>query len=408
MVLAYLVKKFPRLSETFVLNEVLGQQSLGTPLHVFARRAPDNEPRQPQFAALAAPVELVPPAAQIDLWQDLFGPDGAALLPRVQGVVEEFRPLGHARLPSLVAEALWLRRRAAELGIHHVHVHFATEAAVTAMLLQALGGPTFSVTAHAKDIYRSTVNVPLLSAIVERSAFTVTVCDANVRHMADLLGPRATARIRRLYNGVDLELFRPAREARRGRHVLCVGRLVEKKGLDVLIDAFALLARRGVPFTATLIGDGEERGRIHDRVEAAGLGGRVELAGALDSAEVRRRMGEAELLCLPCKIGEDGNRDALPTVLLEALASGLPCISTPVTGIPEILDHGRAGTLVPVNDVEATARAMERVMADPRLRAEQAAAGRARAEQFFDARASARTLHGWFESVPAREEAPAA
>ena len=408
MRLAYLVKKFPRLSETFVLNEVLGQQDLGAELTVFARRPADDEPRQPQLARLTAPIELVPPASQIDLWQDLFGADGPKLLPRVQRVVETFRPLGHPRLPSLVAEALWLLRRTSELGIEHVHVHFATEAAVTAMLLAELGGPGYSVTAHAKDIYRSTVNAPLLSAIVERSRFTVTVCDANVRHMNGLIGPRAQAKLRRLYNGIDVDLFTPPPAPRRERHVLSVGRLVEKKGFDVLIDSFAALARRRIGFQATLIGDGEEREAIRARIQAAGLAERVELAGALDSAAVRERMRAATVLCLPCKIGEDGNRDALPTVLLEALASGLPCISTPVTGIPEILDEGRAGTLVPENDVEATARALERVLADPALRAAQAAAGRQRAERLFEARASARTLHDWFQEALVHEAAPAA
>jgi colanic acid/amylovoran biosynthesis glycosyltransferase len=406
--LAYLVKKFPRLSETFVLNEILGQEALGESLRVFARRPADDEPRQPQFARLCAEVELVPPASQIDLWQDLFGPEGAALLPLVQGVVEESRPLGHARLPALIAEAVWLRRRAAELGLRHVHVHFATEAAVTAMLLAALGGPSYSVTAHAKDIYRDTLNVPLLAAIVERSAFTVTVCDANVRHMSGMLGARAAARIKRLYNGIDLESFRPGGARRRERHVLSVGRLVEKKGFDVLIDSFTRLLARGVDFTATLVGEGEEREAIRARIEAAGLASRVELAGALDQARVRTLMQEATLLCLPCKIGADGNRDALPTVLLEALASGLPCISTPVTGIPEILDDGRCGQLVPEDDVPATARAIECLFADPALRAAHAASGRRRAEQLFDARASARTLHGWFESALERERAGAA
>jgi glycosyltransferase involved in cell wall biosynthesis len=112
---------------------------------------------------------------------------------------------------------------------------------------------------------------------------------------------------------------------------------------------------------------------------------------------VRELMARASLLCMPCIVGDDGNRDALPTALLEAQAMGLPCISTPVTGIPEILDGGRAGVLVPENDPQATARAIEALLADRARRDALARAGRARAEELFDARACARTLRGWFE-----------
>ncbi len=406
--LGYLVKKFPRLSETFVLNEVLGQEALGESLHVFARRAADFEPTQPQLARLRATIEVVPPASQIDLWQDLFGPQSAELLPRVQRLVEANRPLGHARLPSLLAEAIWLRRRTAELGIEHLHVHFATDSAVTAMLLHGLGGPSYSVTAHAKDIYRSSINVPLLDAIISNSEFTVTVCDANVRHVSSVLSPGAMEKVRRLYNGIDLELFAPQATRRREAHILSVGRLVEKKGFDVLIDSLALLRDRGVPFSATIVGDGEDRAAVRARIDAAGLCERVEMTGALDQSRVRALMSEATLMCLPCKVGTDGNRDALPTVLLEALAAGLPCISTPVTGIPEILGHGRAGCLVPEDDAVATADAMASLLAFPSLRASYSHAGRERAEQLFDARSAARCLHAWFEEVFADKRVGAA
>ncbi|MCC6406444.1 MAG: glycosyltransferase family 4 protein [Planctomycetes bacterium] len=399
--LAYLLKKFPRLSETFVLNEILGQEALGRRLRVFSRRSRDNEPTHPQFARLQAEIEVLPPSSEIDPWSELFGPEADELLPRVRKLVGELRPLGHARLPSLIAEALLLRRRAREFGIRHVHVHFATDSAITARCLHALGGPTYSITAHAKDIYRNTVSPRVLDDLVSNSAFVVTVCDANVAHMRSIVSPRAAQRIRRLYNGIDLGLFRRPNVERKRAQILSVGRLVEKKGFDVLVDAFALLAARGVDFEGVIAGDGEDRALIAARIAERGLTGRVRMTGPLDQNAVRALMHESTLFCLPCKIGVDGNRDALPTVLLEAQAAELPCVSTPVSGVPEILDHGRAGLLAPESDAAATADAMQRLLLDPALAAGLRERGLAHAREHFDVEKTSRRLGAWFDEVTA-------
>lgn len=398
--MGYLLKKFPRLSETFVLGEILGQERLGAELHVFARRPPDDEPRHPELARLRATVEVLPPTKEMDPWSALVDEDGDQLLACIRELLLEMRPLGYARLPSLLVEAIWLRKRCRELGLRHLHVHFATDSAVTAMLLRGLGGPSYSVTAHAKDIYRSTVSPALLRTLLERSEFFVTVCEANVRHVRELVGEHAARKLRRLYNGIDIESFGAAGGApREPGLVLSVGRLVAKKGFDVLVDAFDVLARRGVPFRAEIVGTGEDAEAIAARVAERGLETRVRLVGALDQAAVRAHMARAQVFALPCRIGEDGNRDALPTVLLEAQAAGLPCVSTPVTGIPEILDQGRAGLLVPENDVAATAEGIAQLLGDAALRERFATAGRARAAELFDGRVNARVLKGWFDSV---------
>jgi len=399
--LAYLLKKFPRLSETFVLGEILGQEAEGAEIHVFSRRKPDDEPRHPELAHLRATVEVLPSKRSLEPWLALFEPDvhGTDLLERFGTVVRDLAGFEHDRLPALVAEALYLLRRTRELEIDHVHVHFATDSAIVAMILAALGGPTFSVTAHAKDIYRSTVDAALLDRIVSRSAFTVTVCDANVRHMASRVSLSGMEQVRRLYNGIDLEAFRNDGGRRDEAHVLSVGRLVEKKGFGVLVEALARLAASGVEFRATLVGEGEARSQIEAAIAHHGLGERVTLTGALDQDAVREHLRSATVLCLPCLVGEDGNRDALPTVLLEAQAAGVPIVSTPVTGIPEILDGGRAGILVPEQDPARTAEAVEELLANPARRAELSAAGHARAAELFDRRQAARTLSQWFRGV---------
>jgi glycosyltransferase involved in cell wall biosynthesis len=398
---AYLLKKFPRLSETFILNELLGQERLGRPIQVLSRRHPDDEPRHPALERLQAEVEVLPPIRALDPWSTIFAGGSARqpLLGRVERLIGEWDAWCHPRLPSLLTESLYLLRRTADLGIRHLHVHFASDAAIVAMLLRDLGGPTYSLTAHAKDIYREGVNYALLDRIVGRSEFTVTVCEANVRYLEQRLSDAALSRLRCLYNGIDLGHFSDQSKERKPREILSVGRLVEKKGFDVLLETLRLLAERGQRFEATIVGDGELRPELEARSAELGLAGRVRFTGAVDQGEVRRLMARATLFCLPCTVGEDGNRDALPTVLLEALASGLPVISTPVSGVPEIVDEGRAGVLVPERDPLATAAAVERLLDRPAEREQLAAAGRHRAGLHFDLRKSARTLFDWFEEA---------
>ncbi len=399
--LAYLLKKFPRLSETFILNELLAQERLGREIHVFSRRPPDDEPRHPELASLRATVETLPPKGEIDPWEllvsDEQNPDD--LLGRLGRLVREARSWRHPRVPFLLVEALHVFKRTRELGIAHQHVHFATDSAVVALLVKELGGPTYSLTCHAKDIYRRTVDPAMLDRLVRGSAFVVTVCDANREYMGRQISEEALAKVHRLYNGIDLTTFAADGARREEGLVLGVGRLVEKKGFHVLLEALAILLRRGVGLSALLVGDGEERSRLEARIGELGIGERVRMLGPRDQAEVRALMSRATVLVQPSLVGQDGNRDALPTVLVESLAMELPCVSTPVTGIPEILDQGRCGVLVPENDAPATADAIEALLRDPARRARIAADGRRRAQELFDARKTARELSSWFDGA---------
>ncbi len=396
--IGYLLKKFPRLSETFILGELLQQEALGTRLHVLSRRTPDDEPRHPALERLLAEVELLPGRSELDPWSRLFAPEGAGLLEALAPVVRPLQEGGHPRVGRLVGEALYVRERAATLGLQHLHVHFATDSALVAHLVHGLGGPSYSITAHAKDIYRSTVDPALLTRVVADSAFTTTVCDANLDHLRSFLGEAAQPRLRKLYNGIDLEHFRPGGSPREEDLVLAVGRLVEKKGLDLLVDAMVRVREARPQARCVIVGQGDARAALEERIRTRGAGGFVELAGALHQGDVLDLMQRATVFALPCRVGEDGNRDALPTVLLEALGCGLPCISTPVTGIPEILDGGRVGRLVPEEDAAALAETLLELLGSPEERARLSEAGRAHARAHFDGPSVARTLGEWFRA----------
>jgi colanic acid/amylovoran biosynthesis glycosyltransferase len=400
--IAYLLKKFPRLSETFVLTEILAQEALGAEVVVFSRRAPDPEPRHPEVARLRAAVEVFPRHSELDPWTEMFGQHQAALdvegLSQLGRIVTELKPVLGDRLPRVLPEALHLKRRSQEEGVDHIHVHFATESAIVAMIAHELGGPTYSITAHAKDIYRTTVRADLLNRMIAGSRFMVTVCDANLRYLQERLSDAACSKVRRLYNGLDLANFQFRTEGRDKDHVLAVGRLVEKKGFDVLLTALRLLKLRGRSIRATIVGQGDQEQSLRGQAQVLGLSdAEVTFTGPKDQDGVRALLESATIFSLPCVIGADGNRDALPTVLLEALASGLPCVSTPVTGIPEILDNGEAGLIVPERDAEALALAMSSLLDDADARARFAKRGLARVMELFDAEQSARTLSSWFE-----------
>jgi len=257
------------------------------------------------------------------------------------------------------------------------------------------------MTMHAKDIYRSTVDPAMFDRLVAESEFSVTVCDANVRWIVERVGEAARAKTRRLYNGIDLANFQFHLGPRDEKHILSVGRIVEKKGFDVLVDAIDILKKRGQGdgLRVTFIGEGDQREAVEQQIRDLGLEDTVAMLGAQDSEEVRGYMERATVMCAPCLIGEDGNRDALPTVLLESLARGLPCISTPVTGIPEILGEGSCGVIVPERDAPATADALEALLGDASRREELATAGRTRAEKLFDRRETSAILGAWFSEV---------
>jgi glycosyltransferase involved in cell wall biosynthesis len=196
--------------------------------------------------------------------------------------------------------------------------------------------------------------------------------------------PRDAAKIRRIYNGLPLDRFAWQAPRARAPRILAVGRLVEKKGFEHLIDACRILADRGRDFEGRILGSGMLEEQLANRIRAQRLEGRVVLAGNRPQAVVVEELRAAAALAAPCVTGSDGNRDGLPTTLLEAMALGTPCVSTDVTGIPEVLRDGETGLLVPQGDARALADALERLIADPEERVRLARAARRRIEADFE------------------------
>lgn len=406
----YVLKRYPRYSETFIVNEILAHERAGVEVEIFALGRP-SEPVLGPTARVRAPVTyLLPPETDSKTGDErtLTAHEFWLVLreaARIRPEVWELLPEARLERSRHVYQALRLATQALSGGVSHLHAHFATSATTVARLAAAFAGLPFTFTCHAKDIFHESVRADDLERKFSAAAAAVTVSDFNVDYLRETVGPVA-GRLRRIYNGLDLADFPYRAPDERRPLVLAVGRLVEKKGLTDLVEACAILERRGVSFDCRIVGSGELEEELRSRIERLGLANRVVLTGAQPRGEVVHSIQEAAVLAAPCVVGDDGNRDGLPTVLLEAMALGTPCVSTDVTGIPEVLRDGDTGLMVPPRDPEALAAAIERLLEDPDLRVALAERARRRIESDFDVHRNTAELRELFRAAaPAREEA---
>lgn len=403
MKIGYVVKRYPCFSETFVVNEILAHEAAGLGVEIFSLRPPNNGHFQDRLGRVRAPVEYLSSEGlkAADLWQAIEAL--AALRP---GLWSEL-PAATGEPAAVLYQGLRLARAASERGIERLHAHFASSATSVARLAARFAGIPYSFTAHAKDIFHEDVSPLDLGRKLRDAEAVVTVSDYNVEYLRTRHGA-AAASVRRIYNGLDLDDFAYRSPAERAPLVLAVGRLVEKKGFADLLQACALLSAGGQEFRCQIVGAGDQASELQMRIERLGLADRVGLAGPRPQSEIVRLMHEACVLAVPCVVGADGNRDGLPTVLLEAMALGTPCVSTNVTGIPEVVEHGRTGWIVPQRDPAALAAALAQLLDDADLRVQLAARARRRIELDFDVHANAARMRELFAAEPDREPASAA
>jgi colanic acid/amylovoran biosynthesis glycosyltransferase len=396
MKVGYVVKRYPRYSETFIVNEILDHEAAGMEVEIFSLLPPEDGHFQDAISRVRAPVTYLQAKGlkAADFWSTLD--EAGEILPYLWDSLEEAR----SEDVRYAYQAVVLAREARLRGITHLHAHFATASTTVARLAARFARVPYTMTAHAKDIFHESVRPDDLRRKLRDAAATVTVSDYNVEYLHDSYGPAAEG-VRRIYNGLELERF-PYEEPRvRVPEIVAVGRLVEKKGFADLIEACSLLRDRGVKVQCRIIGLGEQEPELRAAVERLGLENRVELPGPRPQGELIEVVGSAAVFAAPCVVGGDGNRDGLPTVLLEAMALGTPCVSTDVTGIPEVLRDGETGLMVPQREPAALADAIERLLADPELRVGLADRARRLVEAEFDVRRNAALLRETFEAAHA-------
>lgn len=394
--IGFVLKRYPRLSETFILNEIRALERLGTSLALFSLLRPEETHCHPAVQEVRSPVHYLPEdwaGKAVALAKAHLAVAGAApghylraLGQALQWAVRSGHPIATAKQ---FLRAGFVARHCRGQGIGHLHAHFANVPATVARFASVMCDIGYSFTTHAKDLYLTPQ--PLLRCKVRHASFVLTCTQHNVDYLRGFLPAAERDKIHLVYHGIDLSAFPLAEHApvaaaaeREPPLILSVGRLVPKKGMADLLDACSLLQRRGVPFRCAIVGDGPLRDELEQRIETLHLGGHVTLLGAMAHDRLIRLYGEAALFALACHVTEDGDRDGIPNVLVEAMASKLAVVSTRVSGIPELVAHGRNGVLVAPRDPTALADELQRLLEDSAARARLAAAARSSVENRFE------------------------
>lgn len=396
MKVAYVLGTFPSLSETFILREIVELRRQGVEIDIFALRRPVRGPMHAEADGLLAFTTYRPPilgAATV----------AAAAYFLLRHPIRLMRVLGWALAPRAPVE--WLRclrnvpaaaffaRRALAAGVRHVHAHFAFAPADVACMMAGFTGLPFSFSGHARDIYCQ--SAALLRRKVRAARFVVVCTRYGGEELARRTGLASPGPVHVVYHGVEAA----AGNAVHGNEpvILSVGRLEPKKGFGTLVEACRLLRDRGVTFRCVVAGEGPERRNIDAAIGRCGLGGTVRLVGAQTQEQVAALLRAARVFALPCTVAADGDRDSLPNAILEALAAGVPVVTTPVAGIPEAIDDGRTGFLVPPDDAAALAASLEELLKNDALCRTIRSFGRTAVAERFDLVRNVAALAALFE-----------
>src|SRR5438093_6553341 len=382
MRLGYLYSRYPVLSQTFCDAEMLALERLGFELAIGSVYPPLTSLRHEHIACLRAPVQYAPPQEILKLSERNAKTDGKWPRDLVERHERKYGASGKAA--QRARNALYFADHFKRRSVDHVHVHFANRAAHTAMFLKEISGIPFSVTAHGQDFMKDLGSDDLLREICAAAEFVAAETDYS-RELLRQRCPDSAAKIHRVYNGIDVERF-PAPALATMNHVpriISVGRLVEFKGFEHLIHACAELARRGSDFSCEIIGDGPLRDMLRLRVNSLNHSSRINLLGSLSQGTVLEKLQTADIFALASVTDADGASDVFPTVIVEAMASARPVVSTRLAGIPELMIDGETGLLVSPADTTASTEALQKLLCDRELRVRYGCAGRARIEQHF-------------------------
>ena len=399
--LGVILKGYPRISETFISNEIKLLEEQGFTIHIFSMRKPRENFSHKSVKDIHAKVTYLPESMLLGFPRLLWNTITCALVrPKTFAKTFKFfltRAAGTNKLHTWLKhfmQGCFVANRVTDNNITHLHSHFVHTPTTVAMYAAKLAELPFSFTAHAKDIY--TQRPSRVAEKMQHATFAVTCTRYNKNNLEAIarsfaapkappsyaLAPIANGApvrspqpgycpIHTVYHGIDLSLFSAPKQALTTQppySILTVARLVEKKGLNTIIEALRLLFLRNIPFQYTLIGEGPLLPELEKEIYKAGLTGFVQFTGTLSHEEVLRHYRKADVFLLGCTTAKDGDRDGIPNVLAEAMAMGVPVVATHLSGIPELVKNNHSGFLVPCDDAEKLADATERLLTDEPLR----------------------------------------
>ncbi len=413
--IGYILKGFARTSETFITNEIHLLEKLGLKLAIFSLIKLEGQKRHAVVDAIQAPVTYLPPLSSLtEETLPQWLKNNLAQFSATHLALFKTRPLAYLKT-LLFALKLSLKHREKQFikeflqagfiaqtalaagRIRHLHAHFAHTSTTVTMFASQLSGLPFSFTAHAKDIYLSELNPgDLLNLKLRRAKFIATCTKVNEQHLHEV--EPHSAPIHTIYHGLDTKQFAPLEKALSSKPiVLSVGRFVEKKGYQYLVEACRILKQQGREFECHIVGGGDAA-PTKTLIQQLQLTDTVIIHSAVTQEELRQIYQRATVFALACQIIESGDRDGIPNVMAEAMAMELPIVSTDISGIPELVAHRVDGLLVPQKNAAALAEAIAELLNDATLRQRLGKAAREKICRIFDAEVTVVELHQLLQS----------
>ena len=427
--IAYVLKNFPKLSETFIASEIYRLETLGVNLRLLVIKPCEEISHHAVIEKIQAKPFYLPATSSLSetfflTWLKRHLPDFSSSVlsvfnrnPRgfLKAVKFAFAQSIRARksffamprkayFKEFLQAAMIAEQISNDAEITHIHAHFAHGATTVAMLAAMMTNLEFSFTAHAKDIYLESLNpANLLARKMNAAKFVVTCTEANKTHLQIL----SNATVHCIYHGLAADFTDLLKSAQPNTHernghirALAVGRLIKKKGLDTFVEACGILQKRSVNFEAVIVGEsGDAETAIRQSIEKNNLYDKITLTDAMAQTELFAEYRRADVFCLPCRILENGDRDGIPNVMVEAMSCGVPVVTTDVSGIPEIIENGANGLLVAPDDPIALADSLERIYRDKYLSKRLSIAASQTVKERFDGEISARKLATLFQEM---------
>jgi glycosyltransferase involved in cell wall biosynthesis len=403
--IGYILKGYPRISESFISNEIYLLEQLGFSLHLFSMREPRESFTHESVKQIRAAVDYLPSTLLVPLPRLLYHnfklarQSPTAYYEAFRLMITRFRRNKKvATIKHLLQAGYLVHALLPGKGVYHLHAHFAHSPTSVALFAHKLCGLPFSFSAHAKDIFTS--DRSQLQEKIALAKFVVTCTDYNRRFLQKMAsdGPP----IHRVYHGIDTGLFSGQSASRKPLppyHILSIARLVDKKGLPTVFRALRNLLDQGYSLHYTLIGDGEERRAILNQLDKLGLETICTCLGTQPHHRVIDEYRKADLFVLGCEVASNGDRDGIPNVFLESMAMGVPVLATRVSAIPELVEDGRTGLLVDPGEHEQMAQCMVKLLGDEELRQRIITAARRRVREEFDNRELIQKLAEVFEEA---------
>ncbi len=403
------MSRFPTINETFILYEILELERLGLQVEIFPLIRQQEQVVHPEVEALVERTHYSRVLSSQVLAAQLYW---LRKRPRAyfnawyQSLRGNIRSLGFlARALFVVPQAALFARQIEALEVEHVHAHWATHPTLAAYVVHRLTGTPYSITAHAHDIYE---NRTMLDEKIRQASFVVTISQYNLQLLSELYGSTATNKTVVIHCGIDPYVFQPRSDMSRSTPftIVCVASLRDYKGHPYLIEACAELAAQGLSFQCLLIGEGEDRPKIEAQIAQLGLNSYVSLLGHQPRNRVSELVAEADVVVLPSVTTNSGKKEGIPVALMEALASEKPVVATEISGIPELIEDGHSGILVPERNAQLLAEALFKLYNDPELGRRLGVAGRNKVLNEFDlrqntARLSSLLLQDWTSEAAA-------